>query len=79
MIERLLLDWINAEAARAAVRRQHDRVVLSPADEAQSALSFMQPAVARAHVALHAAVIQDVPVLRRHCVGKCLEWHCGSR
>ena len=61
MVERLLLDRIDAEAGRAAVGRQHDRVALALADEARAALALVQAAVARAEVALDAAVVEAVP------------------
>src|ERR671932_207696 len=50
VVERLLLDRVDAEAARAAVRRQHDLVALAHADEAQAALALPELARARADV-----------------------------
>src|SRR5690606_37723676 len=64
MIQRLLLDRIDAEPRAAPVGGQHDRVALTRANEAQSALPVVQPAVARAQVALDAAVVERVPPLR---------------
>ena len=56
LVERLLLDGVDAEAARAAVGREHHLVALALADEAEAALAVLEPAVARAEVALDAAV-----------------------
>ncbi len=64
MVQRLLFDRVDAETAGAAVGRQHDRVVVPHAHEAQAALPFAQPAGARADVALHAPVVQATPVPR---------------
>ena len=61
MVERLLLDRVDAEAGRAAVGREHDRVAFALAHEARAALALVQPAVARAQVALDAAVGKPVP------------------
>ncbi len=61
MVERLLLDRIDAEARRAAVGGQHHRVADALAHEARAALALVQLAVARAQVALDAAVVEAVP------------------
>ena len=58
VVERLLLHRVDAEPARPAVRREHDLVVHAAADEAQPALALVQPAGARAHVALDPAVVE---------------------
>src|SRR5262249_42348568 len=62
VIERLLLDRVDAEAARAPVAREHDLAVLAGADEAEAALALPQLAGARADVALDPAVVEAVPV-----------------
>jgi hypothetical protein len=62
MVEWLLLDRIDAEAAGTPVREELDAPVLDPAHEAQPALPFMHPAGAWAHVALHPAVGPRVPI-----------------
>src|SRR5205814_7583674 len=62
MMERLLLDGIDAESAGAAIRRQDDLVMFACADEAQAALAFVQAAEARAQVALYASVVEFVPI-----------------
>src|SRR5213076_1487578 len=56
VVQRLLLDRVDAEAARAAVRREDDLVPFALAHEAQAALPFVQRAVAGADVALDAPV-----------------------
>ena len=61
MVERLFFDRVNAKAGAAAIGRQHHLVATSHADKTQSALSFMQAAVARAQIALQSAVVQPVP------------------
>ena len=61
MIERLLLDRIDAEARRAAVGGEHHRVAVALAHEAGAALALVQPAVARTQVALDAPVVEPVP------------------
>ena len=65
MIERLLLDRIDAEARRAAVGGQHHRIRFALAHEAHAALALVQPAVARAQVALDAAIVEAVPPAAR--------------
>src|SRR4030095_1917485 len=61
MVQRLLLDRIDAETGRASVGGQHDRVVEPCANEALPALSFVQPAFTRAQVALNATVVEAMP------------------
>src|SRR5207248_8527706 len=66
VVERLLLDRVHAEAAGAAVSGEDDRVVLARADETESALPLVESAVPRAEIALHAAVVERVPVAPGH-------------
>src|SRR5262249_53574553 len=61
VIERLLLDRVNAKAGRAPIGRE-DNLVAPCAHEAKAPLPFVQPAVARAQVALDATVRQGMPV-----------------
>src|SRR5207248_9985 len=61
--ERLLLDRVDAETRGAPVGGEHHLVVLSRAHEAEAALPFVELAVARAEVALNAAVVELVPPL----------------
>src|SRR5207237_1844740 len=64
VVQRLLLDRIDAESARASVAREHDLVALARADEAQPALALAELARSRADVALDPSVAEPVPVLR---------------
>jgi hypothetical protein len=65
MVERLLLDGVHAEAARASIGIKLYAVAVAPTHETQPTLALVQPAVARAHVALHATVLEPPPVARR--------------
>jgi len=56
VIERLFLDRIDAEPARAAVGEQPDLAAFGPANKAQAALSVVHLARTRAHIALHPTV-----------------------
>src|SRR5690606_24022106 len=58
VVERLLLDRVHAESARAAVGGEHDLVVHAAADKAQTALALPQLAGAGADVTLDPAVRQ---------------------
>src|SRR5256886_14191425 len=64
MVERFFLDRVDAKAARAAVAEQLDTPCLRATHEAQASLPITQLAGSRAHVALHTAVVQRVPVAR---------------
>src|SRR5947207_12752973 len=64
MVERFLLDRVDAKAARAAVAEQPDTPCLRATHEAQASLPIAQLAGSRADVALHTAVVQRVPVAR---------------
>src|SRR5258708_36135353 len=64
MVERLFLDRVDAEAARAAIAEQLDTACFRATYEAQASLTVAQLAGARAHVALHTAVAQRVPIAR---------------
>src|SRR5262249_24972485 len=75
VVERLLLHRVVAEPRRAAVGREHHAAVFHLAHEAKAALAFVQPAIARAQVALDAAVGEAMPPLTFHrtsspCSGK---------
>ena len=61
MVERFLLDGINAEAAAAAISRKRHLVADAPADETEPALALVELAEARAQAALDAAVRQLRP------------------
>ena len=61
MVERLLLDRVDAEARGAAVGGEHHAAAFHLAHEAKAPLPFVQAAVARAEIALYATVGQRVP------------------
>src|SRR5207244_11639693 len=61
VVERLLLDRVDAEPGGAAVRGEHHAAAFHLAHEAHAALALVQPAVARAQVALDAAVFEAMP------------------
>ena len=58
VVQRLLLDRIDAEPGRAAVGGEHQLLAPARAHEAQAALAVVQAAVARADVALDAPVVE---------------------
>jgi hypothetical protein len=64
MIEGLLLDRVDAEAARAAVGEELDAALVVAAHEAKTTLSLTQFAGTGTHVALDALVIHPMPVAR---------------
>jgi hypothetical protein len=61
MVERLLLDGIDAEAGRAAIGGEHHAVAHARAHEAGTALAFVQAAIPRAEVTLDAAIVERMP------------------
>src|SRR5262249_32082542 len=61
VVERFLLDRVDAKARGAAVGGEHHAVALAHAHEARSALPLVQAAVARAQVALQPAVVEQMP------------------
>ena len=62
MIQRFLLDRIDAEAAGAAVSVEPHLSVFDAAHEAQTALAVVHLAGTRTDVALNSSVIEAVPV-----------------
>src|SRR5687767_14913057 len=62
VVERLLLDRIEAEPGGPPVGGQHDLVVLATAHEAQPALALVELAQPRAHIALNAAIPEPMPI-----------------
>ena len=62
MIERFLLDRIDAESARTPIGEQLDRAVFDAAHKTQTALSLVHLAMTRADIALNAPVLDCVPV-----------------
>ena len=65
VVERLLLDRIDAETRGATVGGQQQLIAPARTHEAEAPLALVQPAIARADVALNAAVVQPVPVAGR--------------
>ena len=62
MIEGLLLDGVDAIAARAAIGGEHNLIVGPGTHETQPALALVEFAQSRAQIALDAPVFQGVPV-----------------
>jgi hypothetical protein len=62
MIQRLLLDRIDAKAAGTPIRRQQHLVIAVGPHETEPALACVQPAIPRAQVALQPTIIKPVPV-----------------
>src|SRR5207237_5075607 len=60
VVQWLLLYWIDTEPRGTAVGREHDPVVLPATHEAQAALAFVKPAIARADIALDTPVFEPV-------------------
>ena len=68
VVERLLLDRIDAEARRPAVRREHHRVAARAGARSRCRADRRRAAVARAQVALDATVVGRVPPACRESV-----------
>jgi hypothetical protein len=64
MKQRLLLDRIDAKAARTPIGREHELAAQVAAHEAKASLPLVHAAIARADVALHATVFGLVPIPR---------------
>ena len=62
MVQWLLLDRIDAEPRGTAVGGEHDLVILPATHEAQAALAFLEPAIARADIALDTPVFEPLPI-----------------
>jgi hypothetical protein len=77
-MQRLLLDWIDAESGRSAIRRQNHVIVLALANKAKTPLAPMKSAVARAEVALNSPVGQRMPVPGWHGVNVARSCHKSS-
>jgi hypothetical protein len=75
MVERFLLDRVEAKAARTAVGCQNDLIALPRTHKAEGALTFMQSTEARTQVALDATIFKFVPVSSRMGVE---QFHCFS-
>jgi hypothetical protein len=66
VIQRFLFDRIDAKTTGASIADQLDFIVETLAHVAQPSLAFSQVAVSRTQITLQPAVIQSVPVPRRH-------------
>src|SRR5262249_6059013 len=66
MIERLLLDRVDAEAGRAAIGSEHHLILGARTYEAEPALALVQAAITRAQIALDASVLESAPIAARH-------------
>src|SRR3974390_598070 len=75
VVEGLLLDRIDTEAARAAGAEQLDPAALCPSHEAQPTLTVAQLAGPGTHVALHPPIVQRVPIPRIDDRGVCRSRH----
>lgn len=64
MVERLFLDWIDAETARAPIRRQYDLAAHIGANKTKPPLPFMQLAKPRAQCTFHPTVTHCSPIAR---------------
>ncbi len=62
VVERLFLDRVDTEAGRSSVGSEYHLLTLAHTHKAGTALSFMQPAIARTQVALHSAIVEKMPV-----------------
>jgi hypothetical protein len=66
VVQWFFLYWIDTESRGAAVRCEHDPIVLPATHEAQAALAFVKPAIAWADIALDTPVFEPVPVAARN-------------
>ncbi len=66
VVQGLLLDGVDTEAAGAPVAGENDLIPYASANEAQAALALGEPACAGAHIALDPAVFPAVPEARRN-------------
>jgi hypothetical protein len=62
VVERFLLDGVDAESTRTAVSGQDNRVMLASANEAEAPLAFVKTAEPRTDIASDAAVVEESPV-----------------
>ena len=67
MVQWFLLYRVDTEPARAPIACQNDLILKPTSQETQTTLALAKPAGARAHVALDAPVVNNVPVLRGNC------------
>jgi hypothetical protein len=62
VVERLLLDWVDAETRRSPVSCQNDCIIVAGAHKAKAALAFPQLAKARAKITLDPAISKLMPI-----------------
>jgi hypothetical protein len=65
VIQRLLLDRIDAKPAGPPVGREYDLTAFAGAHEAEAPLALLQFAKARTQIALDTAVVEAMPVFGR--------------
>lgn len=63
MIERFLLDGVDAESTGTAVGGQDDRVALSGAYKAEATLTIVQTTETGTYVASNTAIVEEGPVM----------------
>jgi len=68
MVERLLLDGVDAKTRGLAVARQRHAAVSYFTYETETALPLRHAAVARTQIALHAPAFERMPELAAHNV-----------
>ena len=61
MIQRLFLDRVYAKTRGTSIRCEQHFITHALAHEARAALALVQPAIARAQIALHAPVVEQMP------------------
>jgi hypothetical protein len=66
MVERFLLDRVDAKAAGAAIGGQYNLLPVAGAHEAQAALAIVKPAEAWAEITLKTAVVRPMPITARN-------------
>jgi hypothetical protein len=69
VVKRLLLDRVETEPGRPAIGRQDDPVLLPGSHEAKAPLPLVQFALSGTNVALHATIIEPMPVAAKHGKG----------
>src|SRR5438094_4593190 len=66
MVQRLFLNWVDAESAGASISGQDNLILLTRAHKAQALLAFLELTKTRAHIALNAPILKSVPIAGRH-------------
>jgi len=76
MVQRLFLDWVDAEARRATIGREQEFVVAARAHEAKPALAVVELAVSGTEVALDTAVSKPLPITATNAIQSVAEMYC---